>query len=579
MSSDAHPDAPDDARSVASDGDPSDTAEHAPSEGAPSSDGDGPATPSEPSAHPAFSPFGGVPIGAAAEAAPIGAKPEAETDDEPTAADEQTTESVDLEAIAEESEAETLIGSIMAVSGLAVASPEHAAVEHGLRHYLKYVTDHDEPCDVVGVDLLVAEITERMAGQIDAVLHHPTFQALEAAWRGLKFVVDRVDFRENTRVSFVNVSKEDLLEDFEDSVEVPKSGMYKTVYSNEFGQFGGRPYGIVIANYAFTPLPQDMALLDACASVATMAHCPFVAAAAPKFFGLDDWRKLPQLSEIAAHFEGPQYTKWRAFRDSDDSRYVALTLPQFLLRRPYGPTANRVGAFEYEEQVQGHHERYLWGNAAFAFATRVAEAFARYRWCVNIVGPSTGGTVEDLPLHQFESLGRLQTKIPTEIIITERREFEIANSGFMPFTYRPDTLDACFLSANSAQRPKTYGISEEGRKAELNHRLGTQLPYLFMSCRLAHYIKVLQRENIGTWKERQDLERELNAWINQYVAKQAVVSASVRARRPLKDAKISVSEVKGSAGFYKVDMQIQPHFRYMGAVFHLGLVGRLDQDS
>jgi len=562
MSSDAHPDAP------ASDDDSSSQTE-----------GEGSPAPPEPTAHPAFSPFGGLPIGAGPDETPVGAKPAPEDDAPEPVEVEAPAEKVDLEKMAEASSAPTLIASIMAVSGVAEATTEHAEVERGLRYYLDYVLAHGQPVDVVGVDLLVAEITQRMAVQVDDILHHPTFQGLEAAWRSLKFVVDRVDFRENIRIAFINASKDDLLEDFEDSVEVPKSGLYKTVYSDEFGQFGGRPWGIVIANYEFTPLPQDMALLDACASVASMAHAPFVAAASPQFFGLEDWRNLPQLDEIGAHFEGPQFTKWRAFRDSEDARYVALCMPRFLLRVPYGPNANRVGGFEYEEEVQGHHHRYLWGNAAFAFATRVAEAFARYRWCVNIVGPSTGGTVENLPLHEFEALGRLQTKIPTEIIITERREFEISNQGFMPFTYRPDTLDACFLSANSAQRPKTYGISTEGRQAELNFRLGTQLPYLFMSCRLAHYIKVIQRENIGTWKERQDLERELNAWINQYVASQAVVSASVRARRPLRDASVSVTEVQGNAGFYKVDLKIQPHFRYMGAIFHLGLVGRLDQDD
>ncbi|MEM6787593.1 MAG: type VI secretion system contractile sheath large subunit [Myxococcota bacterium] len=533
---------------------------------------------------PVYSPFESVPIGAGDAAPPIGAtrstpppavSPGAETRPAVPAA----VALDEIEASSPSSAAATPWAELMATTGIAPDHTAFAEVENGLRHAMSYVIQSGQPLDVVGVDLLIAEITERMTGQIDAILHHPTFQALEAAWRGLKFVVDRVDFRENIRVAFVNVSKDDLLEDFEDSVEVPKSGMYKTVYSEEFGQFGGRPWGLVIANYAFTPSPRDMALLDACASVASMAHAPFVASAAPGFFGLEDWRKLPQMAEIAAHFEGPQFTKWRSFRDSEDARYVGLCLPRFLLRRPYGPNANRVAAFEYEEGVQGHRERYLWGNAAFAFATRVAAAFARYRWCVNIVGPSSGGTVEDLPLHQFDALGRIQTKVPTEMIITERREFEISNQGFIPFTYRPDTLDACFLSANSAQRPKTFGISEEGRRAELNHRLGTQLPYLFMSCRLAHYIKVLQRENIGTWKERQDLERELQAWIGQYVAKQAVVSASVRARRPLRDAKITVDEVKGNAGFYKVDMKIQPHFRYMGAVFHLGLVGRLDQDD
>jgi type VI secretion system protein ImpC len=486
---------------------------------------------------------------------------------------------VSLEAIAEDTRP-SLVAEMMAASGLAEASEVFLEVDAGLRAFLGYALrgGHAEVIDPPGVDALIVELTGKMNGQIDEILHHPTFQRLEAAWRSLKFVIDRVDFRENIRVEILNVSKQDLLEDFQDSPEIPKSGLFRIIYSAEYGQFGGRPFGLIVANYEFSPLPQDMSLLDDCASVATMAHAPFVAAASPKFFGLDSWLTLPQLNELEALFSGPQYTKWRSFRDKEDARYVGLCLPRFLLRLPYGPATNRVAAFEYEETVVGQHERYLWGNAAFAFATRVAEAFARYRWCVNIIGPSTGGTVEELPLHEYEALGHIQTKIPTEIVVTERREFEVAREGFMPLVYRPDTGNACFLSANSCQRVKNYGISKDARKAEINHRLGTQLPYLFMSCRLAHYIKVLQRENIGTWKERQDLERELQGWINQYVASQAVATAALRARRPLRGAQIKVTEVAGNAGWYRVDMQIQPHFRHMGAEFHLGLVGRLDQE-
>jgi type VI secretion system protein ImpC len=321
-----------------------------------------------------------------------------------------------------------------------------------------------------------------------------------------------------------------------------------------------------------------MGLLADCAAVAAMAHAPFIAAASPRFFNLPDFSKLPQLNEIRALFDMPQYTKWRAFRESDDSRYVGLCMPRFLLRLPYGPRAVRVTAFEYEERVSGSHQRYLWGNAAWAFATRVADSFARYRWCTNIVGPVQGGSVTDLVLHEYEALGAIQTKIPTEIMLTERREAEIAEQGFIPFTFRRDTDGACFFSANSAQKPKTFGRTPEGRAAELNYRLGTQLPYLFVTCRLAHYLKVLQREQIGTWKQRIDLERELQKWIMQYVAEQEVASAAVRGRRPLRKAKITVSEVAGNAGWYKVALQVQPHFKYMGSAFQLDLVGKLDSE-
>jgi len=506
----------------------------------------------------------------------------AATGDEPimSLAADPAAEKPTLEEIAELSE-DSLLKEVMASCSLEDGSPAQQLVFEGLRSFLAYLLRVDADAyqvDRAGVDLLISELTHKMSTQIDEILHHPKFQGLEAAWRGLKFVVDRVDFRENVRVEMLNVSKMDLLEDFQDAPEIPKSGMFRVIYSAEYGQFGGRPYGLLVANYTFTPAPQDMYLLDACASVATMSHAPFIAGASPAFFGLEDWRLLPQLDELQALFAGPQYTKWRTFRDNDDSRHVALCMPRFLLRLPYGPKSNRVSEFEYEEDVTGEHERYLWGNAAFAFSTRVAESFARYRWCLNITGPNGGGTVSDLPLHQYEALGRIQTKIPTEIVVTERREWELAEQGFMPFCYRRDTEDACFFSANSCQRPKTFGISKEGREAALNHRLGTQLPYLFMTCRLAHYIKVMQRENIGSWKEQLDLERELNKWINQYVSQQEVVSAAVRARRPLKSAQITVSEVPGNAGWYKIDMRIRPHFKFMGTVFQLGLVGRLDQE-
>jgi type VI secretion system protein ImpC len=431
--------------------------------------------------------------------------------------------------------------------------------------------------DVALVDLVIAELGDRLSSQIDEILHHRSFQELEAAWRGLKFVVDQVDFHENVVVEMLNVSKQDLRDDFQDAPEIPKSGLYRVVYSTEYGQFGGRPYGVILANFELAPTPQDVALLQQCAAVATMAHAPFIAAAAPQFFGLDDYRLLPQIKDLASLFEGPQYTKWRALRDSDDARSVGLVLPRMLMRLPYGPRAVRVSAFEYEERVEGLHGAYLWGSAVFAFALRLADAFARYRWCLHIVGPSHG-TVEGMPLEQHRALGPLQHKIPTEIVVTERREWELAEQGFIPLTYRRETENASFFSANSVQRVRTFAQSKEGKTAELNFRLGAQLPYLFIVNRLAHYLKVLQREQVGTWKERGDLERELNKWLMQFTADQEVVAAAVRSRRPLRKARVVVSDVAGSAGWYRVDVQIQPHVRWMGAQFSVGVVGRLDKE-
>ncbi len=427
------------------------------------------------------------------------------------------------------------------------------------------------------VDQMIAEIDKKLSVQVDEILHHPTFQQLESAWRGLKLVVDRTNFRENIKLELVNISKEDLLVDFEDSPEVPKSGLYKLVYTAEYGQFGGQPVGAMIANYEFGPGPQDIKLLQYVASVGAMAHAPFIAAAGPKFFGLEDFRSLPNLKDLKSIFEGPQYVKWQSFRESEDARYVGLTMPRFLLRLPYDPQNNPVKAFEYRESVEGSHDRYLWGNTSFAFATRLTDSFAKYRWCPNIIGPQSGGTVEDLPLHQFEAMGEIETKIPTEVLISDRREFELSEEGFIALTMRKGSDNACFFSANSVQKPKFFGISKEGKEAELNYKLGTQLPYMFIINRLAHYIKVLQREQIGSWKERVDLERELNNWIRQYVADQENPPAAVRSRRPLRQAQIKVEDVEGDPGWYRVELKVRPHFKYMGANFTLSLVGKLDQ--
>ncbi|WP_234023478.1 type VI secretion system contractile sheath large subunit [Sorangium cellulosum] len=478
----------------------------------------------------------------------------------------------------------SLLAEILEQAGLAPADEAYQGVKKGVEAALGRVAGRTDGggggamIDNALVDLWIAEIDHRLSRQIDEILHHPVFQRLEAAWRGLKFAIDHIDFRENIRLELLSCSKEDLLADFEDSSEMVRSGLYKIVYSAEFGTFGGRPFGAIISNYEFGPGPQDIVLLQKCAAVAAMAHAPFLAVAGPQFFGLKDYRKVPHLGDIKALFEGPQYVKYNAFRESEDARYVGLILPRFLLRLPYGAGTVPVKAFSYEEDVVGDHAAYCWGAPTYAFATRLAESFARHRWCLHIIGPQSGGTVEGLTLHEYEAMGAIQTKIPTEIMLTERREFELSEEGFIGLTFRKDTDNACFFSATSVQKPKYFGQSEEGRAAELNHRLGTQLPYMFLVSRLAHYIKVMQREQIGTWKERHDLERELNAWLSQYVADMDVVSPAVRSKRPLRRARTVVTEVEGSAGWYRVQLEVRPHLKYMGAYFTLNLMGKLDRE-
>ena len=427
-------------------------------------------------------------------------------------------------------------------------------------------------------DMMIAELDAKISKQLDEVLHQKAFQQLESAWRGLKFAVDRTDFRENIRIELVNCSKEDLLTDFEDAPEITKSGLYKIAYTAEYGTFGGKPYGAIFSNYEVGPGPQDITLLQKTAAVSAMSHAPFFAAAGPQFFGGKDVLGLPNLKDLDSLFEGPQYAKWRAFRESEDARYVGLLLPRFLLRLPYGPTTTPVKAFNYQESVADEHEKYLWGNCTYSFATRIADSFAKYRWCPNIIGPQAGGTVDNLPLHLYQAMGAEQIKIPTEVLVSERREFELSEQGFIALTYRKDSDNAAFFSANSVQKPKTFGQSPEGKDAELNYKLGTQLPYLFVACRIAHYLKVIQREQIGSNKERGDLERELNDWIKQYVADMESPTAAVRGKRPLRQASITVTEVPGDAGWYRSEIKVRPHFKYMGAFFTLSLVGKLDKE-
>jgi type VI secretion system protein ImpC len=484
---------------------------------------------------------------------------------------------------AEEKVTETpsLLDDIVTATKLQPKDEGYTLAKKGVEAFIAQLIEPGRKVDKISkalIDDMIAEIDQKLSNQVDAIMHHTDFQKMESAWRSLKYLVDKTDFRENIRLELLNVSKDDLLEDFEDAPEVTKSGLYKTVYTAEYGQFGGKPYGNIIGNYEFGPGPQDIKLLQYIASVAAMSHAPFIAAAGSQFFGLDNFDGLPNLKDLKSIFEGPQYIKWQSFRESEDARYVALTLPRFLLRQPYGPDTVPVKAFNYDEKVSASHEHYLWGNTAFALASRLTDSFAKYRWCTNVIGPLGGGTVEDLPLHQFESMGAIQTKIPTEVLISDRREFELAEEGFISLAMRKGSDNACFFSANSVQKPKNFGASPEGKAAELNYKLGTQLPYMFVANRLAHYLKVIQRENIGSWKERADLDRELNTWIRQYIADQDNPSADTRSRRPLRQAQISVEDVEGEPGWYRVGMKVRPHFKYMGASFTLSLVGKLDKE-
>jgi len=474
----------------------------------------------------------------------------------------------------------SLLDQLLASNNIKSSDESYAMTKQGIQSFVAALLDPSRSTDRVTAalaDEMIAELDKKLSRQVDQILHNTEFQKLESSWRSLKFLIDRTNFRENIKIQMISTSKEDLLNDFQDAPDITKSGLYKNCYTAEFGQFGGQPYGAIISNFSFGPGAQDVALLQYCASVAAMSHAPFVGSAGPEFFGIDDFSKLPDLKDLSAIFESPVYTKWNGFRDSDDARNVALVMPHFLLRTPYGADTVPAKSFNFTEDVSSGNSSFLWGNASFAFASRLTQSFADYRWCANIIGPQGGGTVGDLPIYNYQSMGEIQTKIPTEVLISERREFELAEQGFISLTMRKNSDNAAFFSANSAQKPKFFGNTKEGKEAETNYKLGTQLPYEFVVNRLAHYIKVLQRENIGTWKERGDLETELNNWVRQYVADMDAPGPEVRSRRPLRSAQITVSDVDGDPGWYKVSLSVRPHFKYMGASFTLSLVGKLDK--
>ena len=392
------------------------------------------------------------------------------------------------------------------------------------------------------------------------------------------FLVERTNFQENIKINLLDITQQEALEDFDSNPDITNTTLYKHIYSSEYGQFGGEPVGAIIGDYALSASSPDMNFLSKMSSIAAMSHAPFLTSMSAKFFGLENYAELAQIQDLNSLLEGPQYTKWRTFRENEDSKYAGLLVTRFLTRSPYDPQENPIKSFNYKENVHNSHNHLLWGNTAYAFATRLTDSFAQYRWCGNIIGPRAGGAVTDLPTYIYENFGTIQSKIPTEVLITDRREYELSEAGFIAFTLRRDSNNAVFFSANAALKPKVFPNTPEGKEAETNYRLGTQLPYIFLISRLAHYVKVLQREEIGSWKERGDIEKGLNEWIRQYVSDQENPPAEVRSRRPFRGAKITVSEVEGEAGWYKVDLNVRPHFKFMGANFELSLVGKLDKE-
>lgn len=425
------------------------------------------------------------------------------------------------------------------------------------------------------INARIAQIDHLVSLQLNEILHHPSFQKLEATWRGLRYLLEQSETSTMLKIKVLNVGKRELLRDLQRAVEFDQSSLFKKVYEEEFGIFGGHPFGALLGDYEFGKGPEDIDLLERISSVAAAAHAPFIAGASPDMFNLESFTKLDQPRDLGKVFDTTEYARWKGFRTSEDSRYMCLTLPRILLRVPYGKAGAVVDEFNYEEGVDGtDHSKYLWGNAAWALGARITNAFALYGWCAAIRGVEGGGLVEALPVHNFYTdEGDVAMKCPTEAPITDRREKELADLGFAPLCHCKDTDYAAFFSVQSCQKPKLY----DKDAANANARLSTQLPYILAVSRFAHYLKAMMRDKIGSFMSRADCERWLNQWIQQYVTPDDTASPTVKAQHPLREARIEVAEVAGKPGAYRAVAFLRPHFQLDELSVSLRLVAELPQ--
>jgi type VI secretion system protein ImpC len=453
--------------------------------------------------------------------------------------------------------------------------PQNERTLAGLSAFVESVLESGaeiEKIDRALIDSLVAWIDRKISAQLDAIVHASEFQALESAWRSLHFLVNRTDFRKNVKIELLNAAKESLAEDFEDSPEVLQSGLYRHIYSDEYDTPGGEPYTAIISNYEFNNSAADIGLLQNLSQVCAASHCLLIGSVGAPFFGKSEIGDLPKIEDLENYMERAEFIKWRAFRKTEDARYVGLVLPRFLLRLPYGEEGASKG-FRYTESVGASHSDYLWGNATFAFAANMVRSFIDNGWCVQIRGPESGGRVDDLPIHYFDAGRGSQMKIPTEILIPETREFEFSKQGFIPLSFYKNRNYGCFFSASSVQLPEEY----QDESATANARVNARLPYIFLTARLAHYLKVLQRENIGACKSASVLEGELNSWLKGLVTEMQNPGPELAATHPLSQGSVTVSENPENPGFFRVALSVTPHFQVEGIDVNLSLVSKMPQ--
>ena len=426
------------------------------------------------------------------------------------------------------------------------------------------------------IEAIIAEIDHKLSEQINLILHHKDFQKVESAWRGLNHLVYNTETDEKLKIRFMDISKDELRRTMRryKGIAWDQSPLFKKLYEEEYGQLGGEPYGCLVADYFFDHTPPDIELLTAMSKISAAAHAPFIAGAAPSVLQMESWQELANPRDLTKITSNLDHAAWNSLRATEDSRYIGLAMPRFLARLPYGAKTNPVDEFDFEEQTDGaDHKKYVWNNAAYAMAVNINRSFKYYGWCTMIRGVESGGTVEDLPAHTFPTDdGGFDMKCPTEIAISDRREAELAKAGFIPLVHRKNTDHATFIGAQSLQKPQEYMDPD----ATANANLSARLPYLFASSRFAHYLKCIVRDKIGSFKEREDMQRWLNEWIMHYVdADPANSSQETKARRPLAAAEVVVEEVEDNPGYYSAKFFLRPHFQLEGLTVSLRLVTKL----
>jgi type VI secretion system protein ImpC len=426
---------------------------------------------------------------------------------------------------------------------------------------------------LAGIKQRIAEIDQTVSDQLNAIMHSEAFQALEAAWRGLHYLVMNSETGTMLKLRLLSVSKKELLADLEKATEFDQSALFKKIYEEEYGTFGGNPFSVLVGDYHFGRSPQDVAMLEQISHVAAAAHAPFLTAASPALFDMDRFTELSVPRDLAKQFESTELIKWRSFRDSEDSRYVTLTLPRVLLRLPYGPKTVPVDEFDFVEDVDGkNHDKYLWGNSAYALAQRITDAFAKYKWCAAIRGVEGGGLIEGLPAHIFPTDdGDLALKCPTEVSITDRRENELNNLGFLAICHRKNSDQAAFFGGQTTNKPKVYNTSE----ANANARISSMLPYMLASSRFAHYLKVIMRDKIGSFMTRENVQKYLNTWLSDYILLNDNAPQNVKAAYPLREGRVDVFDIPGKPGSYNAVVFLKPHFQLDELTVSIRLVAEL----